>query len=124
MDTLLWILQAILSFKFVSAAFTHAFQSTKPTMQQSIQKMGSSARLVHSIFAFLMVVASISLVLPAFINSLAWLAPLSAAGLAGLNLISLPLHLKFREKPMLFAGVILLALSAFVAYGRWILSPL
>ena len=71
-----------------------------------------------------MVDASIGLVLPAFINSLAWLAPLSAAGLAGLNLISLLLHLKFREKPMLFAGIILLALSAFVAYGRWILSPL
>ena len=124
MNTLLWILQVILSIKFLSSAITHAFQQNKPTMQEAMRKMGSSAPPVLSIIALLMFLGSIGLVLPAVSGFLAWSAPLAAAWLAVMNILSFPLHLKFREKPMLFAGVILFAMSAFVAYGRWVIAPL
>ena len=124
MNTLLWILQAILCIKFFTAAITHAFQRNKPTMRYAIQKMGSSARLILSLVAALMLIGAIGVVLPAVSGALAWLAPLAAALLAVMEILSILFHLKFREKPMPYVGVILFVMSAFVAYGRWVLSPL
>jgi len=39
-------------------------------------------------------------------------------------LFSIIFHIKYRENPKVFAGVILFAMTAFVAYGRWVLVPL
>jgi hypothetical protein len=59
------------------------------------------------------------LILPFALGFLPWLTPLSAAILAGMLLLSIPLHIKSRDKPMIFVSVILFAFSAIVVFGRW-----
>jgi hypothetical protein len=124
MNTILWIAQIILAIKFLSAAFSHAFQQDKASMRYAIQKVGSSAKPILSLFAVLMLIGAVGIILPAISGSIAWLAPVSAAGLAVMNIVSILLHQKFREKPLPFVGIILFVISAFVAYGRWVISPL
>lgn len=122
-DTMLWVLQFILALKYLTLAVSHGLQHHKPTMQQAIQRMGAFIRPWLAGIAILMILCALGLVLPAFISGLAWLAPLSAAVLTVMMAISFILHLKSRTTPLIFTDFILLALCAFVAYGRWVLAP-
>jgi len=123
MDIVLWIAQIILAIKFISTAFTHGLRQDKDSMRQGIQKMGASTRPVLYGSAAVLLLGSLGLILPAAVKPVAWLAPLAAAVLAVMMLLSIFFHLKCREKPLIFADVILLAISLFVAYGRWVLAP-
>ena len=73
--------------------------------------------------AVVMFIASLGLILPAVLGSLTWLTPFAATVLALMMGISILLHLKSREKPLVFADIILFVLCAFVAYGRWVIVP-
>jgi hypothetical protein len=67
---------------------------------------------------------AVGLVLPAVIGIAVWLTPWSAALLALMMLAAIGLHLASRESPKIVADLILVALAAFVAYGRWVIAPL
>lgn len=120
-DTMLWVVQFILALKFLTLAITHGLQHNKPTMQQAIQRMGPFIRPWLGIIAILMLLCAVGLVLPAFVNGLAWLAPLSAAVLTVMLAISFFLHIKSRTTPLIFTDFVILALCAFVVYGRGVL---
>ena len=124
MGTLLWIMQAILCIKFISVAFTHGFGRGNIERQQAIQKLGRSAQPLLALVALGTFLGGVSLVLPAVTVEMAWLVPYGAAFLAVMMLISIGLHLASREKPKIPADLVLFAISAFVAYGRWMLVPL
>lgn len=124
MNVFLWILQSILAIKFISVAFTHGLRQDQDAMQQGIQKMGAVTRPLLSVFAVLLFVACFGLILPGVLGFLSWLTPFTAAVLSAMLLLSIPLHIKCREKPKIFASIILFVLSAFVAFGRWVLAPL
>lgn len=123
-NSVLWILQAILCVKFISVAYSHGFRRDKAEMRQAMKKLGAagpSALTLAGLGAFL---AGLSLVLPAGGGSLVWLVPWAAALLAGMTLLSIGFHLAARESPKIWVSLILFALAAFVAYGRWVLAPL
>ena len=124
MNTVLWILQIILGVKFVSVAFTHGFRRDKTEMQQAIQRLGAAAPLLLTLAGLGTFLGGLSLVIPAANGSLAWLVPLAAAFLAGMSLLSIAFHLAARESPKVWVSLILFALAAFVAYGRWLIVPL
>lgn len=124
MNTAVWILQVILAIKFLSTAVTHGPGQGRQTLQTGIQRMGRGTPGLLYAIAAAMGLAAIGLVLPAAARSLGWLAPAAAAALALLELISIPLHLRCREKPNLIPSLVLLALAAFAAYARWALAPL
>jgi choline-glycine betaine transporter len=124
MNTILWILQAILSIKSLSAAFTHGLRHGQPQMQYGIQEMGQIAQPLLIVIAVLTALASIGLVAPVIPGVPRWLTRISAATLAGLMLLSIIFHLNCREQPHVIVGVVLLTMAAFVAYGRGALSPL
>jgi len=48
----------------------------------------------------------------------------AAALLAVMMLASIGFHLASREKPKIVADLILFAMAAFLAYGRWVIAPL
>lgn len=123
MNIILWIVQAILAIKLVSVSFSHAVQQDKDAMKQAIQKMGSSSKVWHYGVAVLTLVSGVGLVLPAVLSWRSWLTIGVAAATAILMLASIFFHVRYREKPLVFADMILFALSAFVAYGRWALVP-
>ena len=124
MNTALWILQVVLCVKFVSAAYTHGFRRNQAKWQQGMQRMGAAARPLLTLIAVLVLLGGAGLVLPAATGILTWLTPLSAAVLAVMMLVAVGLHVGCRETPNVVAGLVLFALAAFVAYGRWVLAPL
>jgi DoxX-like family len=123
MNIALWIVQAILAIKLASVSFSHALQQDKDVMKQAILKMGPSSQGWHYGVAVLTLVSGVGLVLPAALGWRPWLTIWMAVSAAVLMLISIIFHVRYREKPLVFADVILFALAAFVAYGRWALFP-
>jgi hypothetical protein len=63
------------------------------------------------------------LILPAATGVLAWLTPWAAALLALMMLLAVGFHLACRESPNTLVSLVLFALAAFVAYGRWAIAP-
>jgi hypothetical protein len=124
MNLILWIVQIILAIKFLSVVFSHGFRQGQVKMQQGIQKMGASTPLLLSAIAILLFLGGAGLILPGALGFLPWLVPYSAALLAVMMLVSIPLHLHCREDAKVFVSIILFALCALVAIGRWLILPL
>ncbi len=124
MNTVLWIIQIILSIKLISTAFIHALRQDKPEVQAAIHKLGAPARPLLYLAALGSLLGGLGLLLPALSGVPGWLAPWAAAVTAGMLLASLVFHLLSREKPKVWVSLILFALAAFAAYGRFILAPL
>ena len=123
MNNVLWVIQILLGIKFISVAYTHGLRQNQPTMQHAIQKMGDVSRPLLYIIAVFTLIGSAGLILPPLMEWPGWITPVIAALLAIATLLSIIFHIKAREKPNIFASVILCALVAFVAYGRWALVP-
>jgi len=124
MNVVLWIVQAILAVKFLSVAYTHGLRPDPVKMQRGRERLGAGARPLLALAALGALLAAVCLILPAATGILPWLTPWAAAALAVMLLVGAGLHVVCREKPNLWAGLILLVLAAFVAYGRWVLAPL
>lgn len=124
MNTILWVLQAILSIKLLSTAFSHGLRHGQEEMTQAIRAMGPIARSLLIAIAVLTFLGSAGLVAPAAISLPRWVTPLTAALLAGWMLVSIAFHLNCREEANVIVSIVLFAIAAAVAYGRWALSPL
>ena len=124
MNTFLWILQAILSIKSITVAVSHGMQQDQEEMRKGIQKMGPIARPLLILIAVLTLLGAVGLIVPAALGVGASIQPLAAALLAVMMLGSIGFHMRCRDKPAIFADVILFAMAAFVAYGRWAIWPL
>ena len=124
MNTVLWVIQIILSIKFVSVAYTHGIRRDKAEIQQAMRKLGAPAMPLLALAGLGTFLGGLSLVLPAASGSLGWLVPWAAALLAVMSLLSIGLHTVARQSPKIWVSLILFALAAFVAYGRWLIVPL
>lgn len=124
MDIVLWVIQVILAVKCLATALSHGLQPGKEVMRQSMTRFGAGARSLHLAAAILLLGASLFLLLPAIVRPLGGLLPYAAGLIAVLMLVSIPLHIKSREAPKVFAGLILFALAAFAVFGRIWLAPL
>jgi DoxX-like family len=70
------------------------------------------------------ILGAIGVILPAVTGILPWLTPLAALGLAVIMLLASGFHAMRRGYPNIGVNLVLLALAAFVAYGRWMIAPL
>lgn len=118
MNTGLWVIQGILAVKLIATAVSHGFQHNLETMQEAIQKLGLAEPLLYGA-AGLMALGGIVLVLPTVIKLPSRFTPVAAALVAVMILISLVPHIIARDNPKIFVSVILFAMAAFLAYGRW-----
>jgi hypothetical protein len=123
MNIILWALQVVLALKFVSVAYTHGFRADQTKMQRGIQRLGAVARPLLTFVALCAFLGGVSLILPAATGILTWLTPLSAVLLALMMLLAVGFHVACRESPNIVVGLVLFALAAFVAYGRWVIAP-
>jgi hypothetical protein len=124
MNILLWVVQVILGIKLLTTSFTHGLRPSKPTMQESMQRMGKAARPLHILVAIITFIGTLGLILQGVLGLPTWVTPISAATMAIMLLLSIVFHVKSREKPNIFVSVILFIFAAFIAYGRWVLAPL
>jgi hypothetical protein len=124
MNIVLWILQGVLALKFLSVVYTHGIRPDPDKMQRGRQRFGAAARPLLVVIALCAFLGAVGLILPAALGVLPWLTPWAAALLAAMMLLGLGFHATCRETPKIVVGLVLLALAAFLAYGRWVLAPL
>jgi hypothetical protein len=123
MTVVLWALQVVLALKFVSVTYTHGFRPDQTKMQRGTQRLGTVARPLLTLIALCTLLGGVSLILPAVTGILTWLTPWSAALLALMMLLAVGFHVACRESPNTVVSLVLFALAAFVAYGRWVIAP-
>ena len=123
MNSILWVLQIILSIKLISVAYTHGLRQDKASMQEAIEKFGDLARPMLAMVAISTLLGAAGLIIPGALGVMSWLTPWVAAILAGMLLVSIVLHVRGREKPKIWVSLILCVMAVAVAYGRWVVAP-
>ena len=122
MNVVLWVAQVVLALAFVGAGFDQA---------ANYQDAGRRMAWVRAMPIWLArgvggleVLGAVLLIVPGLIGVAVWLTPASALILAALMLFAVNYHQTRAEPPqMAFSGVFLVV-AAFVAVGRFFISPL
>jgi hypothetical protein len=123
MHVVLWAVQIALALKFVSVTYTHGLRPDQTKMQRGVQKLGTLTRPLLTLIALGAFLGGVGLVLPGATGVLTWLTPWAAALLALMMLMAVGFHVACRESPNTVVSLVLCALAAFVAYGRWVVAP-
>lgn len=123
MNTAVWIVQILLALAFLMAGFMKA--------TQPIEKLKAQMKWVESVppngvrgIGTVEVLAAVGLILPALTGILPWLTPVAAVGLVLTMIGAMILHIRRGEGAHIAPNIVLLALAAFVAYGRFVAVPL
>jgi uncharacterized membrane protein YphA (DoxX/SURF4 family) len=119
MNVVLWIIAGLLAAAFLAAG---AMKLIQPKEKLAAAGMGYvedfSAGAVKAIGA-LEVLAAIGLILPAALDIVPVLVPMAALGLVLLMIGAAITHLRRGESQMIVINLVLLALAAVVAWGRF-----
>jgi DoxX-like family len=120
MNILLWVLQTLLALHTLMGA-VWKFSNSEQTVP-SLKPIPHGVWLAMGVFELL---CSVGLILPAFITSLAILTPVAAACIVAEMLLFSGLHVYSRDAKHghMIYWLIVAAICAFVAYGRFVLKP-
>lgn len=124
MNIFLWILQVLLAFLFGMAGFSKAFNTEKAKTQQGMQWMNRIPKGLLTFIGISEILGGLGLILPALTGILPQLTIVAAAALAVVMVLAVFVHLPYRETPNIVFNLVLFALAAWVAYGRWVIVPL
>ncbi len=122
MNIVLWVVQILLAVLFFMAGVVHGFQQERAKAQ--FKWPADVAPGLLTFIGICEILGAVGLILPTLTGFLPWLTPLAALGLAVLMLLAIGFHATRREYPNIVFNLILLALAAFVAYGRLAIVPL
>jgi uncharacterized membrane protein YphA (DoxX/SURF4 family) len=123
MGTALWIVQVLLALAFFMAGLMKATQPHEKLGERMAWVKRFSPGTVRFIGVIEML-GAIGLIVPAVTGMLPVLTPVAAVGLVLVMLGAIVTHARAGENAMIVGNLILLALAAFVAYGRFVLVPL
>ena len=121
MNIVLWVLQALLALHTAIGA-VWKFSNSEQTVP-SLKAIPHGVWLAMSVFELL---CTLGLILPAFNKSFGPLAPVAAACIAAEMLLFCGLHIYSGDanySPMIY-WLVVAAICAFIAYGRFVLNPL
>jgi uncharacterized membrane protein YphA (DoxX/SURF4 family) len=123
MNILLWVLQAVLALLYLSGGAYKIF-----SFDELATQMTALSRDGWRALGVLEIVGAVLLIVPAALKWMPLLTPLAAAVLALETLAIAALYASYSlelaaTNPMVWA-VVMGLLAAFVAYGRYALSPL
>jgi uncharacterized membrane protein len=123
MNIVLWVLQALLALVFLGVGVSHVFRFDTIKKQPRLKWVMALPRGLLTFIGIAEIAGALGLVLPALTGILPWLTPLAATGLAVMMVLAAGFHASRREYPSIPGNLILFALAAFVAYGRWAVVP-
>lgn len=124
MNTFVWVVQILLGLAFLMAGLMKLSQPLDKLKQrmawvESLQP--TQVRLIGAVE----ILGAVGVVLPAATGILPWLTPLAAAGLVLTMIGAMTLHIRRGDTASnLITNVVLLALAAFVIYGRLVAVPM
>jgi uncharacterized membrane protein YphA (DoxX/SURF4 family) len=122
MNIILWILQILLGLAFIAAGYNHGFNIEKARTQ--MQWMTAAPDNLLRFIGVSEILGGLGLILPAVTGILPQLTAWAATGLSLIMILAALFHLRRGEYPAIVINLVLLALAAFVAYGRFVLVPL
>jgi hypothetical protein len=119
MNIALWIVQGALAAFFAAGGLVKVTRPRKRLYDEGLTWVEDfSDRSVKAI-ASLEILAAIGLILPAATGIAPVLTPLAAVGLGLVMAGAAMVHLRRRELPYIGVTLVLLAVAAFVAWGRF-----
>ncbi|MFO7445693.1 MAG: DoxX family protein [Ignavibacteriaceae bacterium] len=121
MNILLWILQVFLALHTITGAFWKFFNS-----EQTVPSLKLIPHGVWLTMSFIELLCSLGLILPALDKRLAVLAPIAATCIAVEMLLFSGLHIYSGQDNYgsLVYWLVVAAICAFIAYGRFVLKPI
>jgi hypothetical protein len=122
MNILLWVLQVALAWFCIAGGFFQMFK-----IEQLQKGVASMRELPRSLWAFLGAfgcVAGLALILPGASNVLPVLTPIAAAGIAAESVLISAFYLRYGDRSPMSYSVVMAVMAAFIAYGRFALTPL
>lgn len=126
MNIALWIVQGLLGAMMLMAGGMKASQSKEKLIESGDQMAWANDVSANNIkiIGVLELLAGLGLILPWLTGILPWLTPLAGIGVIMTMIGALSLHIKRGDPaPSLIINIVILALAAFVAYGRFVLVP-
>lgn len=118
MNTALWIAQIVLAVVFLAAGFMKVAKS-REELQPRMAYVESLTDEQSTWIGALEVLAAIGLILPAVTGILPILVPLAATGLVITMIVAAALHVRRGDLAMIIPNIVLGAMAAFVAWGRF-----
>jgi hypothetical protein len=123
MNTALWIVQLLAALAFGVSGVTKMTQPKEKLITNMKWVEDFSPNMIKGI-GTIELLGAVGLILPALTGILPVLTPLAGVGLALVMLGAAYTHIRRGETPMIAINLVLLALAAFVAYGRFVAVPL
>lgn len=123
MNIVLWVVQILLALAFGMAGIMKVTQPIDKleTRMGWVQSVGpGGVRLIGT----LEILGAIGLILPALTGILPWLTPIAASCLALTMIGAMITHGRRGEYSQIGINVVLLLLTLFVAYGRFVIIPI
>ena len=122
-NTIIWIVQILVGLAFLMAGMMKATQPKEKLAEKMEWVEDFSPNTIKAI-GVLEVAGGLGVVFPWLLNILPILTPIAGVGLVLTMIGAMLTHLRLKEYPKVIANIVLLALAAFVAYGRFVLVPI
>ena len=119
----LWIAQALLAAMFLMSGFMKLSQP----IDQLSKMLPWAAQVPEALVRFIgvaEVLGAVGLILPSLLRIQPKLTPIAAVGLALVMLFAVVFHISRGETPMIGMNFILIAIAAFIAWGRFKKAPI
>jgi uncharacterized membrane protein len=120
-NVFLWVLQIAAALAFLGAGYDQAF-----VYEDASRRMAWVAALPKRfaiVLGLLEILGAIGLIVPALAGVQFWLTPTTALALAVLMACAIAYHVGRRELPQIAFSATFALVSAFIAFGRFVVSP-
>jgi hypothetical protein len=117
-NIVLWIVAGVLALAMLGSGGMKIVRPTE-ALRPSMGWIDDFPSGTHKIIGTLEVLAALGLILPPALDIAPILAPIAATGLVIIMIGAIVVHVRRKENQALPINVILLLLSAFVAWGRF-----
>lgn len=122
MNILLWVLQILAALVYAASGVMKVFMLDK--VSEGVPSFGALPREAWTALGVLELVCTVALIVPSAFRWHPRLTVLAAAALAIESLVFIWVHVKYREAAIVVMSAVLGLVTAFIAYGRAVLSPI
>lgn len=121
MHTFLWVLQWVFGLYFLSIGVMHFI--VPPGLPAPMAWMYDLSTGLHYFSGTAEILAGLGLILPGLTKIKTWLTPLAGAGLVLVMVGATIYHIQRGEWTNIGLNLVLAAIAALIAYGRWKWKP-
>jgi len=119
MNSILWASQILLALVFLYSGINKSILSEQQLIARGQTGVVGYSTAAIRFIGIAEILGSIGIIAPWWTGILPWLTPVAACCFAGIMLLAAPIHYRLKEPRNVATNVTLLALSLFVAFGRF-----